>query len=73
VVPAGETASGYASYLVATPDQLRSDTFTISEHDRLLPGLSWGLPGPQPPAYLRMCGSQKTYRAEVRTLVAILM
>jgi hypothetical protein len=55
------------------PDQPRSDTFTISEHDRLLPGLSWGLTGPQPPAYLRMCGSQKTYRAEVRTLVAILM
>jgi len=73
VVPAGETACGYASYLVARPDRLRSDAITIPEHDRLVPGLSWGLTGPRPPAYLRMCGSQKTYRGKVRTLVAMLM
>jgi hypothetical protein len=49
VVPAGETACGYASYLVARPDRLRSDAITIPEHDRLVPGLSWGLTGPRPP------------------------
>ena len=59
MVPEGETACGYARYLVARPDQPFGATPSpIPEHDVCCQarGLDDGEDHPTP-AYLRMCGS----------------